>query len=108
MTDVLTPALALDYLREMSADVRAGVVLDARGSTLAGPDALGAAARDLLGAAPDAEEIQVVLPEGAVFAVRDDRHAIAVACGRHALPALARYDLRVILAELAGGAREAA
>ena len=36
----LTPQLALDYLRELSADIRAGVVLDSKGALLAGPEAM--------------------------------------------------------------------
>ena len=43
----LTPQLALDYLRELSADIRAGVVLDPEGALLAGPDNLAEPARDL-------------------------------------------------------------
>jgi hypothetical protein len=101
VTDALTPALALDYLRALSADIRAGVVLSAQGERLAGPDALHAPARALLGAAPDAAEVHVTTREGAVFAARDERHAIVLACGRFALPALARYDLKVVLGRLA-------
>ena len=41
----LTPPLALDYLRELSADIVAGVVLDRAGTLLAGPDDLGGAER---------------------------------------------------------------
>ena len=39
-TPTLTPALALDYLRELSADIRSGVVLAPEGELLAGPDEL--------------------------------------------------------------------
>ena len=39
----LTPQLALDYLRELSADIRAGVVLDPDGALLAGPESHGRA-----------------------------------------------------------------
>jgi hypothetical protein len=98
----LTPPLALDYLRELSADIRAGVVLDPDGEHLAGPDALVAPARELLDAAGDASEIHVSTADGAVYAARSDRHAIAVVCGRFALPSLIRYDLRVVLADLGG------
>ena len=108
MAAVLTPALALDYLRELSADIRAGVVLDADGELLAGPAPLAAPARALLDAAPAAAELQVATAGGAVFAARDGRHAIVVTCGRFALPAILRHDLRVVLAELRGDRREAA
>jgi hypothetical protein len=108
MTPALTPALALDYLHELSADIEAGVVLDADGTLLAGADELAGAARDLIAAAADATDVHVTTAEGAVFAARDDRHAIVVACGRFALPSLARYDLRMVLADLAGGGGKAA
>ena len=101
----LTPPLALDYLRELSADIRSGVVLDPGGALLAGPEALGEPARDLLGAAGSAEEIHVTTPDGAVFAARSDQHALVVVCGRFALPSLIRYDLRLVLGDLAGGDR---
>jgi hypothetical protein len=101
----LTPPLALDYLRELSADIRAGVVLAPDGALLAGPDALADPARDLIAAAGDATELHVNTGEGAVYAARSDRHAIVVVCGRFALPSLIRYDLRVVLADLAGGER---
>src|SRR4051794_9866967 len=44
----LTPDLALAYLRELSADYRAGVVLDAEGRPLAGDERLATAARAAL------------------------------------------------------------
>ena len=100
----LTPQLALDYLRELSADIRAGVVLDGNGALLAGPEAMADAARDLLEAAGDAHELQVTTADGGVYAARTERHAIAVVCGRFALPSLIRYDLRVVLADLSGEA----
>jgi hypothetical protein len=53
-------------------------VLDPGGALLAGPDALGEAARDLLGAAGNAEEIHVTTPDGAVFAARSDAHTRVV------------------------------
>ena len=97
----LTPPLALDYLRELSADIRSGVVLAPDGALLAGPEALAAPARDLFEAAGDAAELHVSMADGAVYAARSDRHAIAVVCGRFALPSLIRYDLRLVLADLA-------
>jgi hypothetical protein len=107
MTPALTPPLALDYLRELSTDVRQGAVLGADGALLAGPAGLAEPVGALLAAAGDAAEVHVALPEGAVYAVRSPRHAVIVACGPFTLPALALYDLRVVLAEL-DGVREAA
>ena len=106
----LTPELAVDYLRELSADIRAALVLASSGEALAGPPELADPARRLLAAAPDAAEIEVAAGGGAVHAARSDHHAVVAVCGRFALPALIRYDLKVVLAELAGGSgdREAA
>ena len=101
MAAVLTPELALGYVRELSADVRAGVVLGAGGALLAGPEALAGPARALLAAAPDAAEVEVATARGIVFAVRDAAHAVVVACGRHAVAGLAIHDLRVALRGLA-------
>jgi hypothetical protein len=98
----LTPTLALGYLRELSADVRAGVVLDPGGALLAGPEAMAGPARDLLAGAGDAREVQVATAAGVVFAGRSDRHSVVVVCGRFALPSLIRYDLKLVLADLAG------
>ena len=101
----LTPSLALDYLRELSADIRSGVVLARDGELLAGPEELAEPARDLLAAAGDAAELHVTTADGAVYAARSDSHAVAVVCGRFALPSLIRYDLRLVLGDLAGGDR---
>jgi hypothetical protein len=98
----LTPALALDYLRELSADVRAGLVFDPSGALLAGPEELAEPARELLAAAGEAREIHVATADGNVFAARSERHTLVVVCGRFALPSLIRYDLRRVLADLGG------
>jgi len=105
MTDppALTPELAVDYLRELSADIRGAVVLTAAGEPLAGSAELTEAARRLLAAAPEAAEIEVAAAGGAVHAARSDQHAVVAVCGRFALPALIRYDLKIVLGELAGG-----
>jgi hypothetical protein len=108
MPPALTPELALDYLRELSADVRAGVVLAADGRRLAGPEALAEPARALLAALPDADEAEVSTGEGIVFAARSGEHAVVLVCGRLALGALHRYDLRVVLGDLERDGREAA
>jgi hypothetical protein len=103
MSSALTPELALDYLRELSADIEAGVILGADGALLAGTEELAAPARDLIEAAGPATDVHVSTADGLVFAARDERHAIVIATGRFALPSLARYDLRMVLADLAGG-----
>src|SRR5919197_1822395 len=100
MPPALTPELALDYLRELSADVRAGVVLAADGRRLAGPEALAEPARRLLAALPDADEAEVATGDGIVFAGRSSGHAVVLVCGRLALGALHRYDVRRVLGDL--------
>lgn len=107
MTHVLTPDRALEYLTQLSVDVRAGAVLGADGALLAGDGALAGPARDLLAALPD-REIEVSVPEGVVLAVRGERHAIVVTCGRFALSGLQRHDLRTVLADLDGPVEAAA
>jgi hypothetical protein len=107
MTPALTAPLALDYLHELSTDVRAAVVLARDGTLLAGPQDLGEAGRDLLARAGDAAEVQVDLPAGTVYGVRSAHHAVVVACGPLTLPRIALFDLRTVLAELDSGATEA-
>ena len=102
MSAALTPAQALGYLRELSADMTAAIVLDARGELLAGPPALHAPAKALLDAT-ETVELQGSTQTGVVFAARDTHHQIVVATGPLALPGLTRHDLRTALAALSGG-----
>src|SRR5215210_1531201 len=108
MTDAPSPAQALDYLRTLSADIREAAVLGADGGLLAGPPALAEPARALLAAAPEADDVEVATPLGSVFAARSDAHAVVLVCGRFALPALVRFDLRMVLGDLAGAGSRAA
>ena len=101
MTDALTPSQALDYLHTLSADIREAAVLDRTGTLLAGPDDLAEPARALLAAAPEADDIEVSTAQASVFAARSDAHAVVLVCGRFALPALVRFDLRMVLGDLA-------
>jgi hypothetical protein len=94
----LTPALALDYVRELSADVRAVMLLGDGGKLLAGPAQLVAPARALLAAAADAAELEVVSGDGVVCVVRSADRAMIAACGRFAIPGVVREDLRAALA----------
>jgi hypothetical protein len=98
----LTPALALDYVSELSADVRAALVLDAVGEPLAGPPALAAQARALLEAGGNAAELEAGDDDGVVCAVRTGAHAAIAVCGRFAIGAVVREDLRTALAALEG------
>lgn len=112
----LTPALALDYLAELSTDIRAGVLLDSGGGLAAsweGDDERGERVRELvvdLLERVDAEaaggdrpvQVEVSTGAGGVFAVRDDDWTLAVVTGRFALPSLMFYDLRKVLEDLGG------
>lgn len=102
MPPALTPALALEYVHELSADVRAAVVLDADGALLAGPEELAAPARALMDAAGTAAELEDGSPDGVVCAVRTGAHAAVAVCGRFAIGAVVRQDLRAALAALEG------
>ena len=102
MSQALTPALALDYVRELSADVRAAIVLDGAGRLLAGPPQLADLSRDLLAAAGDAAELEAATGDGVVCAVRSTEHAVVAVCGRFAIAAVVRQDLRAAVAALDG------
>ena len=102
MSQALTPALALDYVRELSADVRAAIVLDGAGRLLAGPPQLADLSRDLLAAAGDAAELEAATGDGVVCAVRSTEHAAVAVCGRFAIAAVVRQDLRAAVAALEG------
>jgi hypothetical protein len=104
MPPALTPALALDYVHELSADVRAGIVLDAAGERLAGPPALAGPARELLSAGGDAAELEAATVDGVVCAVSSASHAAVAVCGRFAIAGVVRQDLRTALAALEGRA----
>jgi len=97
MTQALPPALALAYVRELSADVIDGVVLGAGGAALAGNPALAAPANALL-----AHGSEGATARGRAFAARDGSHAIVVVTGPFALPRVIRRDLRTALGALGG------
>jgi hypothetical protein len=86
----------------LSADVRAGSILDAAGELLAGAAELAEPARALLAAAGDAGEVEAATADGVVCAVRTTDHAAVAVCGRFAIAGVVRQDLRVALAALEG------
>jgi hypothetical protein len=123
MADTLTPERAAERLCELSADVRAAVLLDAAGS-LAGASedagegareharALGELARRLFEEVDRAtrdwdteppEQVEVQVLGGAVFASRTPRWTLAAVAKRGALSSLMLYDLKAVLGELEGG-----
>jgi hypothetical protein len=103
----LTPDLALDYLGELSTDIRAAIVLDSGGALAAvtGDDReRGERMRELstalLDAAAEGDQVEVVTTEGSVFAVRGESWTVAVVAGRQPLASLMFYDLRNVVREL--------
>ena len=88
----LTPELALAYLKELSADYRSGVILDAHGERLAGDERL------VIELAPGVHEGET--STGKVFAIRTPSHTIVITTGPFALPRVTRRDLRAALAGL--------
>jgi hypothetical protein len=111
----LTPALALEYLAELSTDIRAGVLLDSAGGLAAsweGDDERGERVRELVvellervdaadGGEPP-EQVEVSTGSAGVFCARSADHTIAVVTGRYALASLMLYDLRKVLEDLSG------
>lgn len=110
----LTPALALDYLAELSTDIRAGVLLDGDGALAAswqGDDARGERVRELVvelleradaaaGERDPLSQLEVSTGYGGVFCVREGAWTIAVVTGRYALSSLMFFDLRKLLEDL--------
>jgi hypothetical protein len=114
----LTPELALAYLGELSTDIRAAAVLDSAGAVAAQtgfderePDAVRGLVGDLFDGAARAaggdhapDQVEVALPEGVVFAVRERGWTLAVVAGRFALSSLMFFDLRMVIRDLDGAA----
>ena len=112
----LTPELALAYLGELSTDIRAAAVLDKAGAVAAHTGfeeddsaAIGEIVGDVFnhaatatGSDPAPGQVEVALPEGIVFAVRDRGWTLAVVAGRFALSSLMFFDLRMVIRDLSG------
>jgi hypothetical protein len=113
----MTPELALAYLGELSTDIRAAVVLADDGAPAARSgfdDAGDDAVQELVGelferaAATVAEgeaapaQLEVALPDGSVYAVREHGWTLVVVAGRFALSSLMFFDLRMVIRDLAG------
>ena len=110
----LTPALALDYLDELSVDIRGALVLDGAGEVAAawrGDAERGERMREALAAllqradaAADGSEpvgqLEVGTPRGIVFCLREHDWTLAVVAGRFALSSLMFYDLRQVLHDM--------
>ena len=96
MERLLTADLALAYLRELSTDMLAGIVIGG-GRRLAGPQALEAPARALLEAARGSEDLALRTGAGWVFAARSPAAALVVVFGPHTLAGLVHHDVCDVL-----------
>jgi len=112
----LTPALALDYLGELSTDIEDILVLDKGGRVAAATgddDERSDRMRELFvaildraaDALPEAgvDQLEVTTAEGSVFAVRGSDWTVGVVAGRKPLSSLMFYDLRNVVADLGKG-----
>lgn len=110
MPAILTPALALRYLRQLSTDVRAAIVLGADGRPLAGEEAIAAPAAALAALLPAGARELVVRVEaggslrGTALVVRAPAgtSTLVLAVGPLALLELLRHDVEAVARTLAG------
>jgi hypothetical protein len=100
MPAALSPDLAVSYVSELSADVRAVVVLGAAGELLAGPASLAAPARAFVDAGGGVERT----PDGVVVAARTPAHAVLAVAGPLVLEGPTLADVRAAAEALGGGA----
>jgi hypothetical protein len=91
-----TPEVALAYVKELSADYRAGVILDAQGTVLAGDERLARTAREINAG----EVLEGASARGKVFAARGRTHRLLVVTGPFALPRVVHRDLATVLAAM--------
>ena len=96
VTSAMTPELAVNYIGELSNDIRDVVVIsnDEQYSFLAGDRDLYDGLVKALKLTPDATQLEVKLARGSLYTVRTERYAVAAVAGRFALPALVLHDLR--------------
>jgi hypothetical protein len=119
MAGTLTPERTAARLCELSSDARAAILLDAAGSLAGSSESDQQRSRTLADLArglfetvdratrdwdvDPAEQVEVQVPGGAVFASRTPRWTLAVVARRGVLSSLMLYDLRALLGELEGG-----
>jgi predicted regulator of Ras-like GTPase activity (Roadblock/LC7/MglB family) len=112
----VTAEQALADLTEISSQVQAAALFDARGdvaaSTLADPAPFVAAVQDLLAAAGEARhgslaQLEAATTEGSVFVVRDGDSYIAATTPPEPTVALVFYDLKTALRAAASQERAA-
>jgi hypothetical protein len=104
---------ALDFVTEMSVDIRGGAILAGDGRALAASgdrEDWGPAAAALLDAADLAEgrpadQVHVATEAGEVFAVREAGFAAVAVTDRFTLASVIAFDMRTALRDLANGGR---
>ncbi|HEX5982668.1 MAG TPA: hypothetical protein VFY69_00530 [Solirubrobacterales bacterium] len=106
---------ALEFLAEMSPDLRGAAILGPEGEVLAAtgeePERWQEDAAALFAAADGAEgvpveQVHIATEQGEVFAIRNAGLAAVSVTDRFALASLTLFDLRSLLRELAGDAGE--
>lgn len=102
MAAALSPELAVAYVRELSADVRAAVVLAANGAVLAGDPDLAPAALAFARALGAAADGAVRTERGLVVAARTPQHTLLVVTTALALESTTRLDAIAAAAALSG------
>src|SRR3954451_13801852 len=101
MSAALPPLHAAAYVRELSADVTAVVVLGAGGALLAGSPALHEPVRAFLAAAVADADVAERVAEGVVVAARTGTHAVVAVAGPLALEGPTAADVRAAVDALA-------
>ena len=111
----MTPEQALAELTEISSQVEAAALFDAKGSvaasTLADPQPFVRAVQDLIAAAGEARQgslsqLEAATSTGSVFVVRDGESYIAATTAPEPTVALVFYDLKTALRGAAAAAEE--
>lgn len=103
--------LALRYLLELSADIRAALLMDRGGSVLAAAgslpaDGLPERARrvvdevDSLAPPGETVEVDVFAARGALFVLAEDAHVMVCTTNRAVNPGLIFYDMHAVLRDL--------
>ena len=112
----MTAEQALADLTEISSQVRAAALFDAKGkvaaSTLSDPGPFVAAVQDLLAAAAEARpgslsQLEAATSDGSVFVVRDGSSYIAATTPPEPTVALVFYDLKTALRAAGAGEKKA-
>lgn len=103
--------LALRYLLELSADIRAAVLMDREGAVLAAAGSLPSnglpeqarrvvAEVDSLASAGETVEVDVFATRGALFVLAEDAHVMVCTTNRSVNPGLIFYDMHAVLRDI--------